>query len=91
MGVCGVIGAPPGGAEVSIDVNMFFALGRTLRGIVEGDSIPEVFLPQLFELWRAGRFPVDRLMVEFDFDKINEAAHEAESGAVIKPVLRMGG
>jgi aryl-alcohol dehydrogenase len=42
------------------------------------------------QLWRAGRFPVDRLMVEFDFDKINEAAHEAESGAVIKPVLRMG-
>ena len=90
MGVCGVIGAPPGGAEVSLDVNMFFSVGKTLRGIVEGDSVPGVFLPQLFELWRAGRFPVDRLMVEFDFDKINEAAHEAESGAVIKPVLRMG-
>ena len=26
-------------------------------GIVEGDSIPELFLPQLFELWRAGTLP----------------------------------
>jgi aryl-alcohol dehydrogenase len=89
-GVCGVIGAPPGGSEVSLDVNMFFAMGKTLRGIVEGDSIPELFLPQLFELWRAGRFPVDRFMVDYDFDQINEAAHDAEKGETIKPVLRMG-
>jgi aryl-alcohol dehydrogenase len=91
MGVCGVIGAPPGGAEVALDVNMFFALGKTLRGIVEGDSIPELFLPQLFALWQAGRFPVDRLMVQYDFDRINEAAHDAETGETIKPVLVMGG
>ena len=90
VGVCGVIGAPPGGAEVGLDVNMFFALGKTLRGIVEGDSIPELFLPRLFDLWQAGRFPVDRFMVRYDFDQINQAAHEAESGTTIKPVLRMG-
>jgi len=88
-GVCGVIGAPPGGSEVALDVNMFFAMGKTLRGIVEGDSIPELFLPRLFELWRAGRFPVDRFMVQYDFDQINEAAHDAEQGQTIKPVLRM--
>jgi aryl-alcohol dehydrogenase len=88
-GVCGVIGAPPGGSEVALDVNMFFAMGKTLRGIVEGDSIPELFLPRLFELWRAGRFPVDRFMVNYDFDQINEAAHDAEQGQTIKPVLRM--
>jgi aryl-alcohol dehydrogenase len=88
-GVCGVIGAPPGGSEVALDVNMFFAMGKTMRGIVEGDSVPELFLPQLFELWRAGRFPVDRFMVDYDFDQINRAAHDAECGDTIKPVLRM--
>ncbi len=89
MGTCGVIGAPPGGSEVALDVNGILSTGRVVRGIVEGDSVPELFLPRLFELWRAGRFPVDRMMVHYDFDRINEAAHVAESGVTIKPVLRL--
>lgn len=89
MGVCGVIGAPPGGSEVGIDVNGLLSTGKVVRGIVEGDSVPELFLPTLFELWRVGRFPVDRMMVSYDFDQINEAAHDAEEGQTIKPVLRM--
>ena len=28
-------------------------------------------------------------MTFYDFDQIDQAAHDAESGAVIKPVLRM--
>jgi aryl-alcohol dehydrogenase len=89
MGVCGVIGAPPGGSEVALDVNGLLSTGKVVRGIVEGDSIPELFLPRLFELWRSGRFPVDRMMVQYDFDQINEAALDAESGLTIKPVLTM--
>src|SRR5204862_3435185 len=89
-GVCGVIGAPPGGSEVALDVNMFFAMGKTLRGIIEGDSVPELFLPKLFELWRAGRLPVDRFMVDYDFVRIKEDAHDAEQGTKVKPWLRMG-
>ena len=38
-----------------------------------------LFLPRLFELWRAGRFPVDRMMVQYDFDRINEAALDARA------------
>jgi aryl-alcohol dehydrogenase len=88
-GVCGLIGAPRFGTEVTLDVNTILTAGRTLRGIVEGDSVPSVFLPRLVELWRQGRFPVDRLMTFYDFDQINEAAAAAEAGAVVKPVLRM--
>jgi aryl-alcohol dehydrogenase len=39
--------------------------------------------------WQDGRFPVERMMTNYDFDQIDQAAHDAESGAVIKPVLRM--
>ena len=88
-GVCGLIGAPPFGTEVSLDVNLMLAMGRTLRGIVEGQSIPDVFLPRLIELWRQGRFPVDRLMTYYSFDDIDRAARDAEEGVVVKPVLRM--
>jgi len=36
-----------------------------------------------------GRLPFDRLVTFYDFDQINEAAADAESGATIKPILRM--
>lgn len=87
-GTCGLIGAPPFGAEVSLDVNQMLALGRTLKGIVEGESVPDVFLPRLIALWQQGRFPVERIITYYDFDEIDRAAHDAEDGVVIKPVLR---
>jgi aryl-alcohol dehydrogenase len=88
-GVCGLIGAPPFGAEVSLDMNNILVAGRTLVGIVEGDSVPSVFLPRLIELWQQGRFPIDRIMTHYDFDQIDVAARDAEEGKVVKPVLRM--
>ncbi|MBO0712389.1 MAG: NAD(P)-dependent alcohol dehydrogenase [Acetobacteraceae bacterium] len=87
-GSCGVIGAPPFGTEVSLDVNQILALGRTVKGIVEGESVPDVFLPRLIALWQEGRFPVERIMTYYDFDEIERAARDAENGDVIKPVLR---
>jgi aryl-alcohol dehydrogenase len=88
-GVCGLIGAPPFGTEVSLDMNQILAMGRTVRGIVEGESVPDVFLPRLIELWRQGRFPVDRIMTQYSFGDIDRAARDAEEGKVIKPVLLM--
>jgi aryl-alcohol dehydrogenase len=89
-GTCGVIGAAALGTEVSLDMNTILTAGRAVRGIVEGDSVPRSTLPRLIELWKQGRFPVDRLMTYYDFDQIDEAARAAEDGAVIKPVLRIG-
>ncbi len=88
-GTCGVVGAPAFGTEVSLDVNTILTGGRVVRGIVEGESVPGEFLPRLVELWRRGEFPVERMMAQYDFDEIERAAHDAESGAVVKPVLRM--
>jgi aryl-alcohol dehydrogenase len=88
-GVCGVVGAPALGTEVSLDVTHLMTGGRVVRGIVEGESVPGEFIPRLVELWSVGRFPVDRMMHHYDFDQIEIAAHDAETGAVIKPVLRM--
>jgi aryl-alcohol dehydrogenase len=89
LGVCGVVGAPAFGTEVSLDVNGILIPGRTIRGIVEGDSLPKVFLPALMRLWEQGRFAVDRFMTFYDFEDIDQAAHHAEGGKVVKAVLRM--
>jgi aryl-alcohol dehydrogenase len=88
-GVAGVIGAPAFGTEVTLDVNTILTGGRVIRGIVEGDSVPDLFLPKLITLWEQGRFPVDRLMTFYDFDDIERAAHDAESGTTVKAVLKM--
>jgi aryl-alcohol dehydrogenase len=43
LGVCGLIGAAPLGTEVTFDMNSIL-FGRTIRGIIEGDSIPDIFI-----------------------------------------------
>ena len=88
-GTCAIVGAPPFGTEVSLGMNELLTLGRTVKGVVEGDSVPDVFLPRLIELWRQGRFPVEQIMTHYDFHEIERAAHEAEAGEVVKPVLRI--
>jgi aryl-alcohol dehydrogenase len=84
-----LLGAPPSGTEVSLEVHQILGPGRTLRGIIEGESVPDEFLPKLIDLWQQGRFPVDQIISHYDFDEINQAAHDAEEGRVVKPVLRM--
>ena len=63
--------------------------GRTVRGVVQGDSRPDQFIPQLVDLFIAGRFPIDRLVTFYDFAEIDRAAADAVDGTTIKPVLRM--
>jgi aryl-alcohol dehydrogenase len=89
LGTAGVIGAPALGTDVQLDVNTILTAGRIVRGVVEGDSVPELFLPTLIRFWEQGRFPVERLMTFYDFDAIDAAAHDAEAGRTIKPVLRI--
>lgn len=88
-GTCGIVGAPPLGTEASFDINSLMIPGRTIRGICEGDSLAAVFIPQLIELYRQGRFPFDRLIKFYEFDQINAAIDDAAKGVTIKPVLRM--
>ena len=37
-------------------------LGRSITGIVEGNTVPQVFIPKLITLWRQGMFPFDKLL-----------------------------
>jgi len=63
--------------------------GRTVRGVLAGDSNSDLFIPRLLDLYRQGRFPFDRLITFYPFDEINQAVEDMEKGRVIKPVLRM--
>lgn len=85
-GVCGVIGVAPLGTEIVLDMNGIL-FGRTVRGIIEGDSIPDIFIPQLVELWRQGRFPFDKLIRFYPLTDIEQAVRAAEGGDVLKAIL----
>ncbi len=86
-GVCGLIGVAPAGAEVSLEMQHLLD-GRTVKGIVEGDCIPEIFIPQLIDLYKQGKFPFDRLIKFYSLDQINEAAEDSEKGKTLKAVLK---
>jgi hypothetical protein len=51
--------------------------------------MPQVFIPQLVQYWRAGRLPLEKLVRTYDFADINTAFDDAALGAAIKPVLVM--
>ncbi|KTT99815.1 alcohol dehydrogenase [Sphingomonas sanguinis] len=89
MGTCGIVGAPKLGTEASFDVNMVMVPGKRIMGIVEGDVVPQVFIPELIALHAQGRFPFDRLVKFYDFADINQAVADSESGVTIKPILRL--
>jgi aryl-alcohol dehydrogenase len=82
-------GAAALGTEVSFEMSSIL-FGRTVRGIMQGDCAPDVFVPQLIDFWRQGRFPFYRLIKFYDLDDLNEAVRASESGAVTKPVVRTG-
>jgi aryl-alcohol dehydrogenase/geraniol dehydrogenase (NAD+) len=82
-----ILGMPPLDATLPINTMGLLARGMAVRGVVEGDADPQIFIPEMIRLWRAGRFPFDRLITRFPFERINEAIHAAETGAAIKPVL----
>jgi aryl-alcohol dehydrogenase len=86
--VCGLLGVVPPGTEVTLDMDAIMN-GRTVTGIIEGDAIPDLFIPRLIDLYRQGRFPYDRMISYYPFDDINKAVEDMEQGRVIKPVLRV--
>jgi aryl-alcohol dehydrogenase len=87
LGVCGLAGVVPKGTEVSLDMDLIMN-GRRIMGIIEGDAIPDLFIPKLITLYQQGRFPFDRMVKFYPFDEIGRAVEDMEAGRVIKPILK---
>jgi aryl-alcohol dehydrogenase len=69
--------------------HIMLSKGNRIQFIMGGSVVPRVFLPKMIEWYKAGRFPVDRLVKTFPFAEINEAFHAAHTGEVVKPILLM--
>ena len=63
--------------------------GRKVLSVIQGDAVPQKFIPMLIRLYQRGAFPFDRLVKYYPFRQINRAIADAKRGSTIKPVLRI--
>lgn len=83
-----VVSSVTGPAEISIAIEpMLMNPSVTFAGLVEGGSNPQAFIPRLVEYFKAGQFPIDRLVGFYPFEEIGKAFEDSHSGKVIKPIL----
>lgn len=87
LGTLGFVGAAPRGALGELNLLESMMSGRRIMGVLQGDSVPPVFIPRLIDLYQRGLLPIDRLITTYPFADINTAAHHCETGQTIKPVL----
>jgi aryl-alcohol dehydrogenase len=84
-----IVGAPPFGSEVGVDVLDAIVKGPRIIGVNQGRSVPRVVIPALIDHYLAGRMPFDKLIRTYPLANINDAIHDMHTGATIKPVLLM--
>jgi aryl-alcohol dehydrogenase len=87
-GTCGFVGGAPETSELTFVPSHVMNGGRTIRGIILGDTNPEEFLPKLIELHALGRFPLEKLVTFYPFKNINQAIEDSLGGKCVKPILR---
>lgn len=82
-----LVGAAAPGTEVSFEIGLSLVKGWTFKTVVQGSSVPQVFIPKLISLWRQGKFPMEKLMKNYDLNDINQGFADSASGVTIKPVI----
>ncbi len=86
-GSCGIFVAPGVFGEPIPHPGGIHFMNTNLIGIIEGDSVPDVFIPELVDLHLDGTMPYDEFITTYPFEDINKALSDVRAHKVIKPVL----
>jgi len=86
-GAMGVLTLPGGFEEPVRHPGGMSFMNTSMIGIIEGDSIPDKFIPWLVEQNAAGTLPYEEMIKTYPFADIAEAFADFSAGKVIKPVL----
>ncbi|WP_338894576.1 NAD(P)-dependent alcohol dehydrogenase [Streptomyces sp. TG1A-60] len=81
-----IVGAPPFGTEVSLEVNGLLS-GKRIVGLTLGDNEIQTAIPVLVQLVKDGKLPLERLIRRYRFEDIDQAVADMSGGKSIKPVL----
>ncbi|CAF3597515.1 unnamed protein product [Fusarium graminearum] len=85
------VGAPGGMATAKIDIMSHLTYGKEYVGCSEGDSNPEVLIPELIDMHSRGELPLEKLVKQYHIEDYEKAFADMASGSVIKPVLTWEG
>jgi aryl-alcohol dehydrogenase len=86
----GTAGFVAPGGQATLDTGALLA-GRSIRGITQGGSVPQSFIPSLLGLYREGRFPFNRLVRTFPAGSAEAAFASIAEGSAVKPVVLLEG
>ncbi|WP_294920801.1 aryl-alcohol dehydrogenase [uncultured Lactobacillus sp.] len=60
---------------------------KCLTGVIEGDSVTQEFIPEMVDLYRSGKFLLDKMVKFYQSEEINEAIKDSVNGNTIKPII----
>ena len=75
--------------DVTVALPMVQMIAKGLRyiGVHQGDAVPSRDVPMLYDLWRRGRFPVDRLVTRYAWTDYSRALADVRDGKTCKALL----
>lgn len=85
-GICAPVAVTPNSLELNTFMDLVLG-NRKLIGVLMGDSVPQIAIPQLIQFHKEGKFPYGKLVKFYKFNEINQAAADSNSGKTIKPIL----
>ncbi|HEY3868766.1 MAG TPA: NAD(P)-dependent alcohol dehydrogenase [Actinocrinis sp.] len=88
LGTCALVGVSPPGTQVHLD-HAAIILGRRVVGVNGYAGPGDLLINRLVELHAQGRFPFDRLITTYPFERINEAVADVQRRIAVKAVLLM--
>ncbi|KAJ5138487.1 Polyketide synthase enoylreductase [Penicillium bovifimosum] len=87
-GTLAVVGVARAGSILSIDPLALMMGCKRVVGVIEGCADPAVIVPQLIDLYKQGKFPVDKLSKLYSPAELEQALADLHTGTVIKPVIK---
>ncbi|TKA61060.1 hypothetical protein B0A55_11021 [Friedmanniomyces simplex] len=87
-GTAASVGVMPPGKTVSLDPQKHLFDNKRYIGVLEGDSNPIKFIPELVAMQRSGKFPLKKLCTTYPWQDMEQALTDMHAGKVIKPVLQ---
>ncbi len=86
-----IIGQPPAGVEVGVEVQQLVLQEKSLVGSLYGTTVPQRDVPLLLNLYTAGKLKLDELITrEYPIEDINEAFAALQRGEVARSIIRFG-
>jgi Zn-dependent alcohol dehydrogenase len=87
-GIAAAVGIAAPSAKVELPLLELVDQEKQLRGSIYGSTRPGLDFPRLFDLYRHGRLPLDRLLSHrFSLDQINQAYEALQRGELTRAVV----